>query len=115
MNVPWRQAPTRCGGVVRRQNSLRPDQINFALLQQEQLAAGADPNLGDRQGFTPLHLAAQQWSVDVAKRLLDHGAEVDAENVFGSTPLFVAVFNSKGRGDLISLPRERGADPLKAN
>lgn len=35
--------------------------------------------------------------------------------MFGNTPLFVAVFNSKGRGDLISLLRERGADPLKAN
>jgi ankyrin repeat protein len=88
---------------------------NNVALAQERLAAGDDPNLGDRQGFTPLHLAAQQWSVDVARLLLDHGAQVDAVNMFGNTPLFVAVFNSKGRGDLIGLLREMGADPSKAN
>jgi ankyrin repeat protein len=82
---------------------------------RRRLAAGDDPNLGDRQGFTPLHLAAQQWSIDVAKLLLDHGAAVDRSNMFGNTPLFVAVFNSKGRGDLIALLRQKGADPLKAN
>ncbi len=47
--------------------------------------------------------------------LLDCGAQVDAVNVFGNTPLFVAVFNSKGRGQLITLLREKGADPYKAN
>jgi uncharacterized protein len=88
---------------------------NNVALAKERLAAGDDPNLGDRQGFAPLHLAAQQWSVEVAKLLLDNGAEVDAQNRFGNTPLFVAVFNSRGRGDLISLLRDRGADPLKAN
>ena len=82
---------------------------------KERLAAGDDPNLGDRQGFTPLHLAAQEWSIDVARLLLDQGADVDLQNKFGNTPLFVAVFNSKGRGDLITLLRKRGADPLKAN
>lgn len=30
-------------------------------------------------------------------------------------PLWVAVFNSKGRGELIGLLRAHGADPLHAN
>jgi ankyrin repeat protein len=95
--------------------------LHYAALEnrvrdaKERLAAGDNPNLGDRQGFTPLHLAAQEWSVDVARLLLDHGAEVDRQNMFGNTPLFVSVFNSKGRGDLIELLRKRGADPFKAN
>ena len=47
--------------------------------------------------------------------LLDGGAAVDQPNAFGNTPLLVAVFNSRGEGDLIRLLRERGADPLIAN
>jgi uncharacterized protein len=95
--------------------------LHYAALENDlaeagaRLDAGDDPNLGDRQGFTPLHLAAQQGSVEVARLLLDHGAEVERPSVHGNSPLFVAVFNSKGRGELISLLRERGADPLKAN
>ena len=69
----------------------------------------------DRDGFTPLHFAAQQGALEVLRLLLDRGAEVDACNRFGNTPIFVAVFNSRGRGDLITLLRERGADPLQAN
>jgi ankyrin repeat protein len=77
------------------------------------LALGFAPDLPDHQGFTPLHLAAQEWHEDAARVLLDGGANVDPKNKFGNTPLFVAVFNSKGRGELISLLRDRGADPLK--
>ena len=82
---------------------------------EERLAAGDDPNLGDRLGFTPLHLAAQEGSLEAARVLLDHGATIDAVNAFGNTPLFVAVFNSRGRGDVIALLRGRGADPFLAN
>jgi len=67
------------------------------------------------QDFTPLHLAAQQYSVAAATALLDAGASVDAENALGNTPLFLAVFHSDGRGELIGLLRSRGADPLHAN
>ena len=73
---------------------------------EERLAVGDDPNLGDRRGFTPLHLAAQEGSLETARMLLDHGAEVDPVNTFGNTPLFVAAFNSRRRGDIIALLRE---------
>jgi ankyrin repeat protein len=69
------------------------------------LRDGADPNGRDKDGFTALHLAAQEYAVDVARLLLDSGAEVDAANVHGNTPLFTAVFNSRGRGELIGLLR----------
>ena len=82
---------------------------------QARLAAGDDINLGDKQGFTPLHMAAQRGSIAAATLLLDRGAEIDRANTFGNTALFVAVFNSKGDGELIALLRERGADPLNAN
>lgn len=79
------------------------------------LAAGQDPNLGDRDGFVPLHLAAQQGNVEFAEVLLEAGAIVDAVNKYGNTPLFVAVFNSRGHGDLIRLLRRYGADPRRFN
>lgn len=79
------------------------------------LAGGADPNAPDNQGFTPLHMAAQEGSLVAARALLEGGARVDDVNAFGNTPLLVAVFNSRGRGDLIALLRSRGADPLHVN
>lgn len=81
----------------------------------ELIAGGESPDVQDKQGFTPLHLAAQEFSLAAATALLDAGASVDIENVFGNTALFVAVFNSNGRGELIQLLRSRGADPLHRN
>ena len=51
----------------------------------------------------------QQGSVEAARLLLDHGAVVDQPNDHGNTPLFIAVFNSHGRGEMIALLRERSA------
>lgn len=79
------------------------------------LADGESPDVQDEQGFTPLHFAAQQFSLSAASALLNAGATVDVENAFGNTALFVAVFNSKGRGELIKLLRSHGADPLHSN
>lgn len=79
------------------------------------LDGGADPNARDKEGFAPLHFAAQQYSVRVATLLLDRGADVDAQNRYGNTPLSTAVFNSRGRGDLIGLLRGRGADSRRKN
>jgi hypothetical protein len=40
---------------------------------------------------------------------------VHATDVHGNTPLFVAVLNSRGRGDLIALLRAYGADQTQSN
>ena len=84
-------------------------------LLRDQIDQGIPFDAPDKQGFRPLHLAAQQEQVAAATLLLDAGAEVDPQNAFGNTPLWVAVFNSRGDGELIRLLRERGADPLAAN
>ncbi|HTB18916.1 MAG TPA: ankyrin repeat domain-containing protein [Bryobacteraceae bacterium] len=53
-----------------------------ALLSQE---AGADA--ADNHAITPLMYAAEIGSVDAMRLLLDHGADVNAQNAFGSTAL----------------------------
>ncbi len=88
---------------------------NDAVAVQEKVAAGGDLEAPDRQGFAPLHFAAQEGALEVARVLLDSGVAVDPQNAFGNTPLFVAVTNYRGDGSMIDLLRERGADPLRAN
>jgi len=79
------------------------------------LASGLNLGVPDDNGWTPLHFAVQAWSVDACIALLDEGAPVDAQDIHGNTPLFRATFESRGRGELITLLRSRGADPLMKN
>jgi uncharacterized protein len=77
----------------------------------ELLDQGADVNAADAAGWTPLHFAAQDYRVDAVATLIAAGAEIDARNRFGATPLSVAVFNSMGRGEALQLLLDAGADP----
>jgi ankyrin repeat protein len=79
------------------------------------ISEGHDVNLADRKGWTPLHFAAQAQRADLAALLLDSGALVDPRDSHGNTPLSTAVFNSRGRGEVIAILRERGADPYRDN
>jgi uncharacterized protein len=81
----------------------------------ELIAAGADVDAPGSQAYTPLHLAAQEYAVDAARVLLDAAAAMDARDEDGNTPLFVAVYRSAGRGEMIKLLLERGADPDAVN
>ncbi len=53
-----------------------------ALLDQ-----GIDPNVADSRGITPLMYAAEAASVAQMRILIQHGADVNARNTFGSTAL----------------------------
>jgi ankyrin repeat protein len=81
----------------------------------ELIAAAADVDARSSQGYTPLHFAAQEYAVDAARLLVDAAATVDARDEDGNTPLFVAVYNSAGRGEMIKLLLEHGADPDAVN
>jgi len=82
---------------------------------RETIAAGAEVSLRDHERMTPLHFAAQQSSLAAARELIAAGAEVDAQDDNGNTPLSRAVFESRGRTDMIALLREHGADPMLEN
>jgi ankyrin repeat protein len=74
------------------------------------IARCSDVNAQDKQGFSALHFAAQDYRQSATDALLKAGATVDARDKFGNTPLGRAVFNSRGRGDIIKLLLEHGAD-----
>jgi serine/threonine-protein phosphatase 6 regulatory ankyrin repeat subunit B len=71
------------------------------------LAAGADPNVADDNGVTPLMLATD---VEMARRLLDGGADVDARDQTGCTALLIAAANRRRDATLVALLLDRGAD-----
>jgi ankyrin repeat protein len=51
---------------------------------------GADINSVDKDGNTPLFVAASHGDLEVVRILAKHGADISAVNKDGNTPLFVA-------------------------
>jgi ankyrin len=51
------------------------------------LERGTDVNIRDKSEWTPLHSASNNGKYDIAQVLLSHGANVNAENYLGETPL----------------------------
>jgi hypothetical protein len=79
------------------------------------LTSGADPNQADRERLTPLHFAALARAERTAALLLEHGASAPAVDRYGNTPLWTAVYNYRGRGDVIALLRHTcGCGPAGA-
>jgi uncharacterized protein len=61
---------------------------------------GADVNAAGEYGWTALHAAAYQGLNDVIEFLAGHGANLDAKDGFGQTPLSIAyAIITKGMGD----------------
>src|SRR5690606_13747436 len=55
------------------------------------LAHGADIDLPDPDGVSPLHVAIMNANWDLAKRLIEAGADVDQWDIYGEAPLFTSV------------------------
>ena len=47
-------------------------------------------NARREDGFTPLHVASENGSLEVARLLIDHGADIGAKDNEGRTPFQVA-------------------------
>nr|WP_314441537.1 ankyrin repeat domain-containing protein [uncultured Sphingomonas sp.] len=73
------------------------------------IGKGADVNVGNRDGDTPLIIASRIGFAEGAGALLSRGAQVDRTNRRGETPLIIAV--QQRNLALIRLLAERGASP----
>jgi len=88
----------------------------------------ADINLPDPSGDPALSIAMMNGNWDVSKQLIEAGADVNEWDMFGQSPLHVAIGNMKMRGDnnpldsdeqqmqssgrdIVKLLVDRGADP----
>ena len=90
------------------------------------LANGADIDLPDPDGVSPLLVAIMNANWDLAKRLIEAGADVNQWDIYGEAPLFTVVGSytrtDGGRAsidppnetkgiDILHMLLERGADP----
>lgn len=78
--------------------------LKLALKLQE------NPNVRDKNGWYPLHYAAQDNSVAAANILLQYKSIIDCEDDYGNTPLWRAVFSYRGDGTIIEFLLKSGAD-----
>lgn len=73
------------------------------------LQRGANPNVRDRNGTTPLQIAVRLGHVDGVEALINGGAQVDISDSQGETPLMTAVHQRNV--ELVRTLLEEGADP----
>ena len=75
------------------------------------LSKGADPNLGDRKGDTPLIAASRIGFLDAIEAMVERKAKVNTANRMGETALIVAVQHRQV--PVIRYLLDHGADPDK--
>jgi ankyrin repeat protein len=78
----------------------------LALIEPAGSIPGVDVNAPDDDGNIPLVVAAEYNSVNVARMLIDSGADIDSAS--GSTLLHIAAWNNSL--DVFTLLIDRGAD-----
>ncbi len=79
------------------------------------LAKGADPNLADQDGSTPLHHMALGWKPQKMEEtidlLLEAGADINARDKTGRTPLMMTAYNNRDQEKASAMLLEKGANP----
>ena len=83
---------------------------------KQHLAAGTDVNgTGEELGWTPLHLAAYKGQNEIVELLIAKGANVNAKNDIGETPLDFAIqLKSTEIADLLRKHGGKTGEELKA-
>ena len=74
---------------------------------------GAELNLQNKYGWTPLHVAIRRDRRDMVAYLLDEGADINRLDGVGWTPLMEAVMDDMT--ELVGFLVEKGADVSIAN
>jgi ankyrin repeat protein len=70
--------------------------------------SGANVNVPDDEGETPLHAAARSGYRDIAELLVESGASLDVRNMYQQTSLHLACRN--GKLDVSRFLIDRGSD-----
>jgi len=110
------ESAIRAGGDVDERDRFGRTALHHATIQGDDQAVAillqvrADVAARDRDDWTPLHFAAQGYRVAIVRRLIEAGAPVDTADAHGNTPLFRAVLDSCGRGEVIEQLLAAGAD-----
>ena len=82
----------------------------FELIQR-----GVNLNCQDASGATPLHYAVTYSQIETARLILEHGGNPSITDEHGNAPLWNAVFNAKGRYDMVILLLQNGASATLKN
>jgi ankyrin repeat protein len=77
------------------------------------LAEGAQINVRDKNGRTPLMLATRRNNVDLARLLIQEGADVNAKDLLQDTPFLYA--GAEGLTEILKLTLSAGADLVSTN
>jgi ankyrin repeat protein len=104
VNIRGRDGTTAMIACLQAYHNKEKD-VNLREIIRVLLDAGADPNIADNEGKTPL--IANAWDLEIAKLLIVRGANVNAQAQDGFTPLLNA-----GTVELTRLLLEHGADPF---
>ena len=77
------------------------------------LEKGANPNVQNKEGNTPLHIATQKALTETIQNLLEKGANPNVQNNEGNTPLHIAT--QKALTETIKNLLEKGANKTIEN
>lgn len=76
------------------------------------ILASNDYNINEKNADldTPLHLAIYTDQIDIAKELIDHGADINQQNVIEDSPYLYA--GAEGKTDILAYMLEKGEPDL---
>ncbi|KAG4262051.1 hypothetical protein FPRO03_10924 [Fusarium proliferatum] len=104
----------RCGITLLDAVLLYGESSDSTMLRTTKFLLGSGLGANDKngQGAVPLHYACVASRVDAAMLLIKNGADVNAKDIYGFTPLhWVSGYHvSKATADLLSLLADHGAD-----
>lgn len=111
------QALSRPGSVLVNARDITTGQTALHIVTERRDAVwirfltgkGADPNIRDKNGNTPLSIAVRLGFVEGVRELIEAGADIDVTSATGETPLIAAIH----RRDMaiVELLLENGANP----